>query len=100
MGWPFLFQRKEKPMKEFLIILIVTTGVAHGGIFSKDAEREKERRLEAESRSQQLEQQLQKQRERTERWQTAAGSLAVGCVVLLSVGTAIGSKVRTDGHHS
>ena len=48
---------------------------------------EKERRIEAE-------QQLQQQRNETGHWQIVTGVFAVGCVVLLTIGTAIGSKIR------
>ena len=52
-----------------------------------DRSSEKERRIE-------IERQLQQQRRETGGWQIVTGVLAVGCVVLLTIGTAIGSKIR------
>jgi hypothetical protein len=52
---------------------------------------EKERRIEAER-------QVQQQRKETGGWQIVTGVLAVGCVVLLTVGASIGSKIRRDEH--
>jgi len=95
--------RKEKPMKKFIttLILIVTAITsAHSGLFTQGLDAERERRQEAETRSKHLEEQIQVQREQTNKWQIATGSFAVGCVALLSIGAALGAKVRRDGKQS
>lgn len=45
-----------------------------------------------------METQLSAQRGATNLWQIASGSLAVGCVLLLVIGTALGAKTRTHYH--
>lgn len=75
-------------MKKITLIVLAcllqgSAGV-HAGWFGST---EKERRIE-------IEQQLQQQRRETGGWQIVTGVLAVGCVVLLTIGTAIGSKIR------
>jgi len=49
---------------------------------------------EAKQRLSTVENQLSYQRHSTESWQGAAGALAVGCLLLLLLGTAIGSATR------
>jgi hypothetical protein len=93
-------------MKRFIItIILFMTFVASSSAWPFDKktgnpDAEHERRIEAEVRSTQLQQQLNQQRDRTERWQIATGSFAIGCVVLLGIGTALGAKVRRDAKKS
>lgn len=90
-------------MKQFitsLFLLLVAITTAHCGLFTQGLDAERERRQEAETRSKHLEEQVQTQRERTNNWQIATGSFAVGCVALLSIGAALGAKVRRDGKQS
>ena len=42
------------------------------------------------------ESQLNEQRRSTAYWEIAAGLLAVGCIALFTVGTAIGARTRAD----
>lgn len=51
---------------------------------------------EARRRVVELEQQLLAQRKTTDRWELFTGSLGVGCLVFLILGTAIGAKTRHD----
>ncbi|MES2570825.1 MAG: hypothetical protein V4710_12335 [Verrucomicrobiota bacterium] len=77
-------------MKKLFIIITITallTTALQAGWFDKE---ERERRI-------QLEEQLTVQRQTTDKWQIVAGALAVSTVVLLIVGTALGSKAR---HHA
>jgi len=53
---------------------------------------------ELTTRNQHLEQQLEQQRVNTEHWQIAAFGLAITGILVLVVGTAIGSKTRRDGN--
>jgi hypothetical protein len=95
--------RKEKLLKTFittLIMLISAMTNAHSGLFTQGLDAERERRREAETRSKHLEEEVQAQREQTNKWQIATGSFAVGCVALLSIGAALGAKVRRDGKQS
>lgn len=52
---------------------------------------ERERRIQAEE-------QVQEQQKEKARWQIVASGLAVGCVVLLTIGAAIGATVRRHGN--
>jgi hypothetical protein len=47
-----------------------------------------------------LESKLAAQHQSLNRWQLAAGSLAVGCAFLLIIGTALGAKTRKHFHES
>jgi anaerobic C4-dicarboxylate transporter len=92
-------------MKRFIItIILLMTFVASSNAWSfgkkATSDPEVERRVEAEARSTQLQQQLNQQRDRTEKWQIATGGFAIGCVVLLGIGTALGAKVRRDAKKS
>jgi hypothetical protein len=49
---------------------------------------------EEEQRLREVAQELQEQRQATGSWQIVAGMFAVGAVILFTVGTALGSKVR------
>lgn len=46
-----------------------------------------------------IERELESQRGFTDQWEVIAGVLGVGCVLLLVIGTALGSKTR-HGHAS
>jgi hypothetical protein len=84
---------RKNQMKNFTLIaalLIVSTGASRAGWFDGE---EKARRIEAE-------QQLQVERENCGNLKNITGILAVGCVALLTVGAAIGSKVRRDANKS
>ncbi len=65
-------------------LLLLVANLAQGGWF----DREEKQRL------QEVTQELQAQRQQTGGWQMIAGVFAVGAVVLFTVGTALGSKVR------
>ncbi len=56
--------------------------------------------IEAKAKITSLENQIQTQSNTLNRWQIASGSLAVGCVLLLILGTALGSKTRQHHHES
>jgi cell division protein FtsL len=98
----FSFQRKEKSMKKFIIvaILVVLLPISSQAAWfgNTNEEQEKERRIEAQARSTQLEQQLDQQRQITDKWQIATGGFAVGCIALLTIGAALGTKVKRDGN--
>ena len=91
-------------MKKFILtISIFTTLLASTyawsfGSSKKEAttDTERERRIEAQAHSAQLQQQLSQQQSKTEKWQIATGSFAVGCVLLFGIGTALGAKARRD----
>lgn len=92
-------------MKTLIVLMVLTfivnTPEAHA-LFGHTAE-ERQRRIATE---QQLSQEQQKlaaqqhltveQQQRASRWQTAAFILAVAAVITLIIGTAIGSKGRSD----
>lgn len=72
---------------KFILLMLLTAAQCHAGWFSHD---------DYKDRWQQSEQQLEHQRQVTGDWQIAAGALAVGAVILFTVGTALGSKIRRD----
>ena len=89
-------------MKHFLI-LILTIGLltqTHAGWFNKDQPdpTERERRIEIQTRLDETSRKVGEQQRSMTHWQIATGSLAIGCVMLLILGAALGAKVRRDGH--
>ena len=46
---------------------------------------------------QQFEHTIHTERQSTENWQLIAGALAIGGVILFTIGTALGSKAKRDG---
>jgi uncharacterized membrane protein len=71
-------------MKNIILAVILMTGTLTAGLFDNG---EEERRIQAE-------QQLRAERESNSGMGIVIIILAVGCVTLLTVGTAIGSRVR------
>jgi hypothetical protein len=69
-----------------LVVALLMGAQAHAGLFDNDEQRIRE-----------YEQQLDSQRQSTGDWQVVAGILAIGAVVLFTVGTALGSKTRRNG---
>ena len=89
-------------MKHFLI-LILTIGLltqTHAGWFNKDQPdpTERERRIEIQTQLDEASHKVSEQQQSMTHWQIATGSLAIGCVMLLILGAALGAKVRRDGH--
>jgi hypothetical protein len=80
-------------MKHYLLLIIcllLCAPAANAGWFSKGPSE-----LEmAQERILNLENQMSTQVIAINRWQIATGSLAVACVILLVIGTALGAKTR------
>ena len=79
-------------MKQFILIIVAVLTIAtatNAGWFGKDPKPDEQRIADLEHR-------LQQQQETTNTWRTAAFSLGVVCVVVLIIGTAIGSKGKRD----
>lgn len=80
-------------MKHYLLLtlcLLLCASPANAGWFSQGPSE-----LEmAQERVQTLENQMSTQATLINRWQIATGSLAVACVILLVIGTALGAKTR------
>jgi Ca2+/H+ antiporter len=74
-------------MKLILILVLLMAAQTHAGLFDNDEQRIRE-----------YQQQLDQQRQSSGSWQVIAGILAIGGVILLTVGTALGSKTRRDGN--
>ena len=84
-------------MKHYLLlflILLCCSRSAHAGWFSSDPAPLNEAKAKIAS----LENQFAAQVATVNRWQIAAGSLAVACVILLIIGAALGSSTRK--HHN
>ena len=81
-----------------LLILLAVLSVcspAHALFGWKEAERLRQQREEEQRRRlAEAEQQLTVHRKSASSWQLAAGSAAVGAMLLLIVGTALGTKTR------
>jgi hypothetical protein len=77
-------------MKTIILMLLILTAPVHAGWFENKEDKQ---------RIQQTEQQLAQQRQTTGTWQLIAGVFAVGGVVLFTVGTALGSKIRREARH-
>ena len=74
-------------MKYILILVLLMTAHCHAGWFSHDDDQ----------RWQEYQQQLAAERQASGGWEIIAGLLAVGGVILFTVGTALGSKTKRDG---
>lgn len=72
------------------LIAIFTTSALQAGWFSSDTDK-------VQQQLQQTQAQLVTQQASTGNWQLAAGILAVSCILLFLIGTAIGSKARRNG---
>ena len=69
------------------ICFMLVTPVVNAGWFDDS---------EQKQRLQEIEQQLNVQRQTTENWRLVSFSLGIGCVLLFTIGTAIGAKARYD----
>lgn len=76
-------------MKSIIILIcfMLVTPVVNAGWFDNE---------EQKQRLQETEQQLSVQRQTTENWRLVSFSLGIGCVLLFTIGTAIGAKARYD----
>ena len=80
-------------MKYLILTLLLVSPAAHASWFwPSDPVPEYRAKITS------METQLSAQRGATNLWQIASGSLAVGCVLLLVIGTALGAKTRTHYH--
>lgn len=77
-------------MKSLLIILFVLLMAApsHAGLFDNGDDQ----------RIREYQRQIHEERQSSGSWQVVAGLLAIGAVILFTVGTALGSKTRRDGN--
>ena len=81
-------------MKYLILILLLVSPAAHANWFSWSSDPIPEYKEKVAS----LETQLSAQRSTTDHWQIASGSLGIGCVLLLVIGTALGAKTRHHYH--
>jgi hypothetical protein len=72
---------------KLIILVLLMAAQCHGGWFNDDDQQ----------RMAQYEQTIQSERQSTGDWQIIAGVLAIGGVILFTMGTALGSKTRRDG---
>ena len=79
---------------KIIILVLLMAAQAYAGWFNHD---------DYKDRWQQSEQQLVTERQSKGDWEIIAGVLAIGTVILFTVGTALGSKIRRDAkkeaHH-
>lgn len=71
---------------KYIILVLLMVAQLHAGWFGDDDQRIAE-----------YQQQLAAERRAASGWETAAVVLAIGAVILFTVGTALGSKTRRDG---
>ncbi|RBP41454.1 hypothetical protein DES53_107286 [Roseimicrobium gellanilyticum] len=85
-------------MKHILLKLIIvflltaTIPPVHGGWFDKKEDPSQKRLV-------QVEQELTQQRKANDSLSVIIGILGIGCVLLLVIGTALGSKIRRHHEH-
>lgn len=81
-------------MKAFnhILLLLIAAAPLQAGWFFPDPP--PDRSPEYRARISSLEEQLSEQHATTDRWETATGLCAVGCVLLFVIGTALGAKTR------
>ena len=87
------------PMKHLIILivgLLLFSPTAHAGWFSSKPDPLLVMQIKIDG----LENKLAAQNQSLNRWQIATGSLAVGCALLLILGTALGSKTRKHFYDS
>ena len=88
------------PMKYpliFFCLLCCATTAAQAGWFFDDPPPPPDLGPEYRAKISSLEEQVAEQHATTNRWEVATGTLALGCVLLFVIGTALGAKTRQ--HH-
>ena len=85
-------------MKPLITILLLLFAVAplHAGWFFKDPPPPPDLGPEYRAKITKLEEQISEQHATTYRWEVATGTLALGCVLLFVIGTALGAKTRQN----
>lgn len=83
-------------MKHILIYLclLLTIQPLQAGWFFADPPAPPDHTPEYRARIATLENQMSEQHQLTDRWEIASGILALGCVLLFVIGTALGAKTR------
>ena len=79
-----------KLIKITLVAVMIVTS-AHAGWWSDSEDKERIKQIETE---------LNQQRSKTGSWEIIAGVLAVGCVLVFSIGAAMGSKARKEARRN
>lgn len=79
-----------KLIKITLIAAMLITS-AHAGWWSDSEDKERIKQIETD---------LNEQRSKTGTWEIIAGVLAVGCVLVFSIGAAMGSKARKEARRN
>ncbi len=84
-----------KPIPLFIILITAAALASCAPVTKRPPAPDPEQELQ-QRRLSELERRLQMQHTTNDHWQTLAASLGVGCVVLLILGTALGTKTRHD----
>ena len=79
-----------KLIKITLVAVMLITS-AHAGWWSDSEDKERIKQIETD---------LNEQRSKTGSWEIIAGVLAVGCVLVFSIGAAMGSKARKEARRN
>jgi len=79
-----------------LLACLLLSPAAHAGWFFKDPPPPPDLGPEYRSKITKLEEQISEQHATTYRWEVATGTLALGCVLLFVIGTALGAKTRQN----
>ncbi len=74
----------KKPITLIVACVLLATAHVHAGWFDGKEQQQ----------LQETQHQLESQQRETGSWEVVAGPFAIGCVVLFTIGTAIGSRVR------
>ena len=85
-----------KHLLTLIIGLLLFSPTAHAGWFPNDPDP----LAQAQEKIVVLENTLSTQTTTMNRWQIATGSLAIGCIILLIIGAALGAKTRQHHHES
>ena len=79
-----------------LLACLLLSQAAHAGWFFKDPPPPPDLGPEYRAKITKLEEQISEQHATTTRWEVATGTLALGCVLLFVIGTALGAKTRQN----
>jgi len=85
-----------KSLITILLLLLAVTPLQAGWFFKDPPPPPPDLGPEYRAKISSLEEQISEQHATTNRWEVATGTLALGCVLLFVIGTALGAKTRQN----
>jgi hypothetical protein len=89
-----LYHHRMKPLITIILLLLAVVPLQAGWFFKDPPPPPPDLGPEYRAKITRLEEQISAQHATTTRWEVATGTLALGCVLLFVIGTALGAKTR------